>query len=79
MKIRIPEYGFPTDDLIKNLLNVKHSDKHEEGKKSFEKIRYLLNITLKRNNEIFIYDYFKNVELDIELEREELLMNIMMI
>ncbi len=26
---QIPEYGFPTDDLIKNLLNVKHSDKHD--------------------------------------------------
>ena len=35
-----------------------------------------INISLNRDNETFIYDYFKNVDLDLELEREELIQKI---
>ena len=72
----IPEDVFPIDKVIERLIKLKQSHKHDEAKKYFNYLRDNLNNLIKRDNETFIYDYFKNVELDIELERETLIQKL---
>ena len=62
--------GFPVDEHILELLSMSYSIEHDAAKKSFNKVRQLLDKLVKLDNEDYVIDYFERVEADIVLEKE---------
>ena len=72
----LPDDGFPDDNHIPYLLSMKHSDRHEKAKLTFnflsDNITKLLNIS-KDENTVYLNDYFNEIRLAIELERTKVI------
>ena len=62
--------GFPVDEYIPLLLNMRHSFVHDAAKKSYNEVTQLLDKLVKLDNEDYVIDYFARVEADIVLEKE---------
>ena len=62
--------GFPVDDYIPQLLNMKNWDEHYAAKQRFNEVTQLLDKLIKLDKEDYVIDYFERVEADILLEKE---------
>ena len=62
--------GFPVDENIHILLNMKHCAEHDAAKKSLNELTKLLEKLSKLNKEELVIDYFEKVETDILHEKE---------
>ena len=62
--------GFPVDENISLLLDMKHCKEHSAAKKSFNELTQLLDKLTKLDKEGFVIDYFERVETDILLDKE---------
>ena len=62
--------GFPVDEYIPKLLNLRHSIKHDSAKRSFNDLTQLIDKLSKLDKEAYVIDYFERVEADILLEKE---------
>ena len=62
--------GFPVDENISLLLQMKHCKEHEAAKKCFNEVTQLIDKLAKIDQEGFVIDYFERVEADIMIDKE---------
>ena len=62
--------GFLVDKNISLLLNMKHSGEHDTAKENFNEVKQLLAKLSKLDAEAYAIEFFKQVEADIQLEKE---------
>ena len=62
---------FPPDRLISIVLEMKHCDEHDAAKSAFYRLSQQLTDASRFDKRNYLDDYFKRVESQVELEREE--------